>query len=257
MNKPYYKKDEFTLYLGDSLKVLKKFQDETIDLIFADPPYFLSNNGITCYAGQMVSVNKAHWDETSMTTLEKIKYNQKWLRICKKVLKDQGTIFVTGTLHNIYLIGTALELEGFSIINNITWEKLNPPPHLAKKAFTHSTETVLWARKKEANKYLFNYDLMKEFNFGKQMKDVWKFSLTKPSEKKFGKHPTQKPLELLKRIILAASIEGDLILDPFNGSGTTGIAAASLKRRYIGIDLEQNYLDLTISRYESLKESSE
>ncbi len=254
MSKPYYQNDQFTLYLGDSLKILKTFQKESIDMIFADPPYFLSNNGVTCRGGQMVSVNKAHWDQTNMTTNEKIRYNQKWLRACKRVLKDQGTIFISGTLHNIYLIGTALELEGFSIINNITWEKLNPPPHLARKAFAHSTETILWAKKKETKRYSFNYDLMKEFNSGKQMKDVWRFPLTKPSEKRLGKHPTQKPLELLKRIMQAASKEGDLILDPFNGSGTTGIAATSLNRRYIGIDMEQKYLDLTVSRFESLKE---
>ena len=174
---------------------------------------------------------------------------------CKRILKDNGTIWISGTLHNIYSIGEALEEEGFKIINNITWRKLNPPPNISCRAFTHSTETIIWAKKDiKNNKHKFNYNDMKELNGGKQMKDVWEMSLTKPSEKKHGKHPTQKPIALLERIILASTNEGDLILDPFNGSGTTGIVAHMLNRRYIGIDNVQEYLDLTIRRYESEKE---
>ncbi|CCV63608.1 DNA methylase [Alteracholeplasma palmae J233] len=249
MNKPYYLNNSFSLYHGDSLKILKFIEEKSIDMIFADPPYFLSNDGITCQGGKMVSVNKGSWDKTEMDVTEKLEFNRNWIRLCKAVLKDNGTIFISGTFHNIYIIGYALELEGFEIINNIVWRKLNPPPHLAKKAFTHSTETILWARKK-GFKNKFNYDLMKEINSGKQMKDVWEFSLTKPSEKKEGKHPTQKPIALLERMILASTSESDLILDPFNGSGTTGVAANKLKRKYIGIDMDSNYLDLTIRRYE-------
>ena len=149
----------------------------------------------------------------------------------------------------------ALEEEGFKIINNITWQKTNPPPNLACKTFTHSTETILWARKDLKNvKYTFNYTLMKEINNNKQMKDVWTTSLTKPSEKKCGKHPTQKPLEILDRIILASTKEGDLILDPFCGSSTTGISAVGLNRRYIGIDNEKKYIELSIRRYKKMKE---
>ena len=159
-------------------------------------------------------------------------------------------------MHNIYSVGVALEMEGFSIINNISWKKLNPPPNIACRAFTHSTETILWARKIKENgkkgKHLFNYKTCKEINGGKQMKDVWEFPLTKPSEKKHGKHPTQKPLDLLKRIIIASTNEGDLILDPFNGSGTTGIAATELKRKYIGIDFTKEYLEITKKRYNSI-----
>lgn len=147
----------------------------------------------------------------------------------------------------------ALEEEGFKIINNITWQKTNPPPNLACKAFTHSTETILWARKDSPKaKYKFNYKLMKELNNNKQMKDVWITSLTKPSEKKQGKHPTQKPLEILEKIILASTNENDLILDPFCGSSTTGIASVKLNRKYIGIDNSKEYLDLSIRRYKEL-----
>ena len=244
----YYNKDNFKLLYGDSLKLLKKIEPKSVDMIFADPPYFLSGDGITCSAGKMVSVKKGAWDE-KITISEKHKFNRKWVRLCKEVLKDSGTIWISGTMHNIYSIGMALEEEGFKIINNITWRKLNPPPNISCRAFVHSTETILWAKKDLKNaKHKFNYDVMKKINGGKQMKDVWETSLTKPSEKKYGKHPTQKPIELLEKIILASTDEGDLILDPFNGSGTTGIVASRLNRKYIGIEKEKEYLDLTIRR---------
>ena len=244
----YYNKDNFKLLWGDSLKLLKKFEPKSVDMIFADPPYFLSGDGITCSAGKMVSVKKGTWDE-KISVLEKHKFNRKWIRLCKEVLKDNGTIWISGTMHNIYSIGLALEEEGFKIINNITWRKLNPPPNISCRSFVHSTETILWAKKDLKNaKHKFNYDVMKNMNGGKQMKDVWETPLTKSSEKKYGKHPTQKPMELLEKIILASTDEGDLILDPFNGSGTTGIVANKLNRRYIGIEKEQEYLDLTIRR---------
>lgn len=250
--KYYFKKDDFKLINDDSLEAIKYMEDKTFDMIFADPPYFLSSNGITCSGGKMVSVNKGEWDK-SLSVAEKHEFNRKWIRECYRILKDDGTIWISGTLHNIYSIGMALEEEGFKIINNITWQKSNPPPNLACKTFTHSTETVLWARKDlKGVKYKFNYQLMKELNDNKQMKDVWTTSLTKPSEKKFGKHPTQKPLELLERIILASTNKNDLILDPFSGSGTTGIAANMLGRNYVGIDLDKSYLDISIKRYEDI-----
>ncbi len=248
--KYYYEEDNFKLIQGDSLSILKKIEPKSVDMIFADPPYFLSGDGITCSAGKMVSVNKGNWDE-KIEIKEKHKFNRKWIKLCKEILKDNGTIWISGTMHNIYSIGMALEEEGFKIINNITWKKLNPPPNISCRAFTHSTETILWAKKdlKKA-KHKFNYDVMKELNGGKQMKDVWETSLTKPSEKKCGKHPTQKPVDLLEKIVLASTDENDLILDPFNGSGTTGIVASKLNRQYIGIEREKEYLDLTIRRKE-------
>ncbi len=251
--KYYYISDDFKLIHGDAFKFLRKIEDKSIDMIFADPPYFLSGDGITCSGGKMTSVNKGEWDK-KIDIKEKHNFNRKWIKLCYKILKDNGTIWISGTMHNIYSIGMALEQEGFKIINNITWKKLNPPPNISCRYFVHSTETILWAKKdiKKA-KHKFNYDLMKKMNNNKQMKDVWEFSLTKPSEKKRGKHPTQKPINLLERIILSSTNEGDLILDPFNGSGTTGIVAYKLNRKYIGIEKEKQYLELTIKRKEDIK----
>ena len=253
-SKYYYNKKNFKLILGDSLEELKRIKKNSVDMIFADPPYFLSGDGISCSGGKMVSVNKGEWDK-KIGIEDKHQFNREWIRLCYDLLKEDGTIWISGTMHNIYSIGMALEQEGFKIINNITWKKLNPPPNISCRYFVHSTETILWAKKdiKKA-KHKFNYELMKELNGGKQAKDVWETSLTKPSEKKCGKHPTQKPIAILEKLILASTDEGDLILDPFNGSGTTGIVASKLKREYIGIDLDKEYLDLTIRRKESKNE---
>ena len=254
--KPYYKVKDFELYLGDSNQVLKTIKSKSIDMIFADPPYFLSSGGISCHAGKQVKVDKGDWDKV-LNIDDKLKFNREWLKNCRNVLKDNGTIWISGTYHNIYSIGVALEQEGYSIINNITWQKPNPSPNLACRCFTHSTETIIWARKVDSNgkkgMHIFNYQLMKEMNDGKQMKDVWTLPLPSKSEKIYGKHPTQKPLSVIKRIILASTNENDIILDPFNGSGTTGIACAILNRKYIGIELKKEYLDLTINRYNSVK----
>lgn len=252
--KYYFETDNFKLIYNDIFKAIKKVEDKSIDMIFADPPYFLSSDGITCSGGKMVSVNKGEWDKT-LSINEKHKFNKKWIKECYRILKDNGTIWISGTLHNIYSIGMALEEEEFKIINNITWQKTNPPPNLACKTFTHSTETILWARKDLKNiKYTFNYEIMKKLNNNKQMKDVWTTSLTKPSEKKQGKHPTQKPLEILDKIILASTNENDLVLDPFCGSSTTGISAVRLNRRYIGIDNEKEYLEISKKRFKEIKE---
>lgn len=250
--KYYFETDNFKLIYADVFRAIKKIDDKSVDMIFADPPYFLSNDGITCSGGRMVSVNKGEWDNT-LSIKEKHKFNKKWIKECYRILKDSGTIWISGTLHNIYSIGMALEEDGFKIMNNITWQKTNPPPNLACKTFTHSTETIIWARKDLKNiKYTFNYQIMKALNDNKQMKDVWTTSLTKPSEKKCGKHPTQKPLEILDKIILASTKENDLILDPFCGTSTTGISAVNLNRRYIGIDNEKKYIEISKKRYEQV-----
>lgn len=257
--KPFFKENNFTLYKGDCIRVLKKMADNSVDVIFADPPYFLSNGGISCHSGKQVSVNKGFWDK-SHNVQDKLKFNRKWLKECRRVLRDNGTIWISGTFHNIYTVGVALELEGFSIINNITWQKPNPAPNLACRCFTNSTETIIWARKIDEKgkkgKHYFNYSLMKEINNNKQMKDVWLLNLPQKKEKKYGKHPTQKPLSVLERILLASTEEGDLVLDPFNGSGTTGIACMNINRRYIGIEKEKDYLNLTIKRYNDLERKS-
>lgn len=247
---PSYETNTELLVLGDTFSVLEKITPGSVDMIFADPPYFLSNDGITCHAGRMVSVNKGDWDKVSSLE-EKHEFNRKWIRLCKRALSINGSIWISGTLHNIYSIGMALEQEGFKIINNITWQKTNPPPNLACRCFTHSTETILWAQKDEKKaRHYFNYALMKELNEGKQMKDVWSGALTPKKEKAHGKHPTQKPLYLLERIILASTEEDALVLDPFCGSSTTGVAAKRLSRRYVGIDNEQEYIELSIRRLE-------
>lgn len=254
-SKKYIDLENFILYHDDCLKRLKKIDKKSIDMIFADPPYFLSNGGVSCHSGKQVSVNKGKWDE-GLSPNDKLNFNRKWIRACREVLKDDGTIWISGTYHNIYSIGVALELEGFSIINNITWQKPNPAPNLACRSFTHSTETIIWARKqltpKKKGKHYFNYDLMKEMNDNKQMKDVWLLSLPSKKEKINGKHPTQKPLSVLERIILASTKENDVVLDPFNGSGTTGIACLNLNRKYIGIEKEEEYLELTVKRIEAI-----
>lgn len=248
----FYHNNTEMLFFGDTFSLLSSIKEKSINMIFADPPYFLSNNGITCSSGKMVSVNKGIWDK-SISPEEKLEFNRAWIKLCHNILDDNGTIWISGTLHNIYSIGMSLELEGFKILNNITWQKTNPPPNLACRCFTHSTETILWAKKDTTKaKYLFNYQLMKELNDGKQMKDVWSGPLISKKEKKFGKHPTQKPLYILERIILASTNENDIILDPFCGSSTTGVAAKKLNRRYIGIDNSKEYLELSIKRLEEV-----
>jgi DNA modification methylase len=247
----YYKTSDVKIILGDSFDEMKKMKSNSVDMIFADPPYFLSGDGITCSNGRMVSVNKGIWDE-KLTLKEKHKFNKKWLRMCKRLLKDDGTIWISGTYHNIYSIGIALEELGYRIINNITWVKPNAAPNLGCRCFTHSTETILWAKKdlKKAKHY-FDYTLMKSLNNNKQMRDVWEIATTPKREKIFGKHPTQKPEKLLEQIILSSTKEGDLIFDPFAGSSTTGVVAMKNKRKYIGIELEKEYVELSKRRLEN------
>ena len=245
---PAYCTETELILHGDTFLFLEQLTPGSVDMVFADPPYFLSNDGVTCQAGKMVSVNKGAWDRVDSLE-EKHKFNRRWIHLCYNVLAPNGTIWISGTLHNIYSIGLALEQEGFKIINNITWQKTNPPPNLACRCFTHSTETILWAQKNDKKaKHYFDYSLMKKQNGGKQMKDVWTGPLTPPKEKLEGKHPTQKPLYILKRIIEASTLPGAIVLDPFCGRSTTGVAAKQLARKYIGIDREQEFIELSIRR---------
>jgi len=257
---PYFENDNFVLYLGDSLELLPMFPEGIFDMIFADPPYLLSNGGFTCQAGRRVSVNKGKWDK-SKGLEEDFKFQRKWIRFCKLLLKPNGTIWISGTYHSIYQCGFALELEGYHILNDICWYKPNASPNLSGRYFTASHETLLWARKDERAKHFFNYELMRKGNWtedflkkpGRQMRSVWAINTPKAIEKKFGKHPTQKPEALLERIILASTKKGDLILDPFTGSSTTGIVAYKFGRKFIGIDNEKKYLDLSIKRFKYLE----
>lgn len=261
----YFLNDEkFKLINDDCFHALNEIDEKSVDFIFADPPYFLSSGGVSCHSGKQVIVDKGKWD-CAISIEEKLAFHRKWICLCKKVLKDEGTIMISSTLHSVYAIGVALEMEGFSIINNIIWKKTNPAPNLSCRCFTHSTETIIWARKLIGNKkakHFFNYDKMKEDNNGKQMKDYWIFECLEPetfecstvnqSEKKNGNHPTQKPLKLMVRVLEAATKPGDLVLDPFNGSGTTGIASILHGRKYIGIEISKEFIELTKRRYDEI-----
>jgi site-specific DNA-methyltransferase (adenine-specific) len=251
------------LLQGDSVELLERLPEASIDLIFADPPYLLSNGGTTCASGRRVSVDKGAWDSSGGLAADH-EWNRKWLRACRRVLKPSGTIWVSGTQHVIFSIGFAMQEIGYHLLNTITWFKPNASPNLACRFFTHSTEIVLWAAPARSKplQHTFHYREMKAENGGKQMRDLWQlpepdgsqviWSLPTPpkGEKKLGKHPTQKPRALLDRIVRAGSSPGEVVLDPFNGSGTAGVAALATGRRYIGIDLDAKYLDLTQRRIE-------
>lgn len=223
--------------------------DGLFDLIFADPPYFLSNGGMTCQAGKIAKVDKGRWDKSNGPEANH-EFNLAWLSRCQKLLKPDGTLWVSGTHHIIHSAGFAMQQLGMKLLNDITWEKPNPPPNLSCRYFTHSTETLLWAAKNEKSRHRFNYEAMRELNHGRQMKSVWSFTAPNGEEKEFGKHPTQKPVALLQRIILSCTAEGDLILDPFAGSSTTGVAAIHLGRRYVGLELDADYFVLSTKRLE-------
>jgi site-specific DNA-methyltransferase (adenine-specific) len=235
------------LIRGDSLEILDQLPAESVDVIFADPPYFLSNGGSTCQGGKRVSVNKGKWD-ASMGAQDNHAFNKRWLAACQRLLTPNGSIWVSGTSHVIFSVGYGLQELGFKLLNDVVWEKPNPPPNLSCRYFTHSTELVLWAARDRKSKHHFAYSEMKERNGGKQMKNVWRFTAPGKSEKEFGRHPTQKPLGLLEQLLVASCPEGGRVLDPFNGSGTTGVAAARLGLSYVGIEREDEYLELSKAR---------
>ena len=274
MQKPYYKKPNFTLYQVDTLKFLKEIPENSVNMIFADPPYFLSSGSFSCQNGKMVSVKKGDWD-LSNGTKKNFEFHNEWIKECRRVLKPNGTIWISGTYHSIYQCGFALEINKFHFLNDIAWLKPNASPNLSCRFFTASHETLIWARKEKKGKHTFNYKTMVEWenNYqkkikcshcgkkdryeilhekGKQMRSVWAINTPQRIEKTFGKHPTQKSAELLKRVVLASTNKGDVILDPFTGSSTTGLAAYLFGRKFIGIDNEKKYLDLSIKRFEEL-----
>jgi len=260
LSEAYFKSEYFLLFKDDCISFLQQIPENSVDMIFADPPYNLSNGGFSVHAGKRVSVNKGKWDKSAGVDAD-FEFHVRWLEECRRVLKQNGTIWVSGTYHSIYQCGFAMQILGYKILNDIAWFKPNASPNLSGRYFTASHETLIWARKEEKAKHIFNYELMKNGDYPedkmkvpkKQMRSVWSIATPKPSEKTFGKHPTQKSLKLLERIILAASNKGDVILDPFTGSSTTGVAAAKFGRKFIGIDSEKEYLDLSIKRYKELK----
>lgn len=241
---------ESRLYAGDSLDWLESLPEDSVDCIWTDPPYLLSNDGMTCVAGKMVKVNKGAWDRSRGVELDH-EFNRSWLKACRRVLKPAGTIWVSGTLHVYLSVGMAMQQEGFRILNDVVWEKPAPPPNLGCRCFTHSTEILLWATKAKKGgkeRYTFNYDAMKEENGGKQMKSVWKMMPPTSQEKQLGKHPTQKPVSLVVRCLRASTNPGNLVVDPFTGSGTTGVAALLLGRRFLGCEREEKYVRLATKR---------
>lgn len=254
MIEPFYSSfnKDFIIANGDAFQLLKEF-DFKFNMIFADPPYFLSNGGISLQSGKVVCVNKGDWDK-GKSPEEMNDFNMEWLRLCRDKLKNNGTIWISGTYHNIFSVANCLTELGYKILNVITWQKTNPPANISCRFFTYSTEFVIWARKCPKVPHLFNYELMKSLNEEKQMTDVWRLPAIGRWEKSCGKHPTQKPLSLLTRIILASTKEGDWILDPFSGSSSTGIAANICGRRFAGIEQCLEFCEMSRARREELND---
>jgi site-specific DNA-methyltransferase (adenine-specific) len=236
-----------TLLRGDSLELLEALPGASFDLVFADPPYFLSNGGSTCHGGRRARVDKGSWDRAC--GLEEIHaFNLRWLAACQRVLRPHGTIWVSGTSHVIHSVGFAMQQLDFRLLNEIVWEKPNPPPNLSCRYFTHATETLLWAARDRSSKHHFAYGRMREQNGGRQLKSVWRMTAAGKAERVHGKHPTQKPLALLERVLEATCPPGGHVLDPFNGSGTTGVAAVRCGHRYVGIEQRVRYLEISRKR---------
>lgn len=246
---------DFAILQGDCMERLAEIEDNSVDVIFADPPYFLSNGGISVHSGKQVCVDKGDWDKGG--TPEYIyEFNRQWLALCRTKLRDDGTIWISGTHHNIHVVMRCLQELGYKVLNTITWQKTDPPPNLSCRYFNFSTELIIWARKFEKKPHKFNYETMKLLNGGQQMTDVWRIPAVSLWEKQQGKHPTQKPLRLLYRIILASTNEGDTVMDPFSGSGTTGIAANLLGRKYIGIEQDEQFCELSMRRRQALEDEN-
>ncbi len=250
---PFYKSlsNDFTLIQGDCVETLSKFKFG-FDMVFADPPYFLSGGGISCQNGRVVCVDKGEWDKP-LTPDEMDAFNLRWLTAVRDHMKENATIWISGTHHNIFSVQQQLLKLGFKILNVITWAKTNPPPNISCRYFTYSTEFIIWARKSPKVPHYFNYELMKLLNDNKQMTDVWRLPAIARWEKSCGKHPTQKPLSVLARLIQASTQPGAWILDPFSGSATTGIAANLLGRRYLGLEIEERFLAMSRARREEIE----
>ncbi len=238
------------LHCGDQRSFLARLPDASIDCIWTDPPYFLSNDGPTCVAGRRHKVNKGEWDRSRGIDGDHA-FNRDWLAECLRVLTPAGTIWVSGTTHVYLSVGMAMLQLGFRILNDIVWEKPNPPPNLGCRCFTHSTEMLLFATKAargSRHRHVFNYAAMKEANDGRQMKNVWRLAAPGADEKRHGRHPTQKPLALIERCLAASTEPGQRVLDPFAGSGSTGVAALRLGRRFVGCEIDRRYAQLASTR---------
>ncbi len=240
----YYQDDTFMLLKGDSFKLLKKITPKSIDMIFADPPYFLSNGGPTISCGKIVSVDKGSWDKKENYD-DIYKFTKTWIKEAYRLLKPNSSIWIGATHHNLFDIKKALDEVGFKIINIIIWKKVDPPPLIYKNKFRFSYEFIIWADK--GNGHFFDYLAMYQIN-NSELEDVWIIPAVTKNEKKYGYHPTQKPEALLERIIKASTKEHDVVLDPFMGSGTTGIVCKRLNRLFIGIEKDNKYFDIAKRR---------
>ena len=243
-----------SLYLSDALDFMSSIPSGSVDCIWTDPPYLLSNGGPSCRGGVRVSVDKGDWDR-SQGDMADHEFNRSWLAGAHRILKPAGSIWVTGTVHSYLSVGMAMAELGFRILNDIVWEKPNPPPNLGCRCFTHSTEVILWATKAplgSGGRHVFHYDDMKDANGGTQMRNVWRFPPAGRIERRHGSHPTQKPVALIERCILASTDVGGLVVDPFLGSGSTGVAAMGVRRRFMGSDISEDYLGLSIRRLSGL-----
>ena len=243
---------------GDSIKKLRTLPEESVDLIFADPPYNLQLKK-ELFRPNLTKVNGVDddWDKFS-SFKEYDSFSEKWLKECKRILKPRGSLWLIGSYHNIFRVGAVLQNLGFWILNDIIWIKTNPMPNFRGTRFNNAHETLIWAGKSQKAKVTFNYKTMKSFNEDKQMRSDWLLPICSGKERLKDKngnkaHSTQKPEELLKRVILSSSKEGDIVLDPFFGSGTTGAAAKKLNRHFIGFEKEKKYVDIARKRIKSAK----
>lgn len=239
------------VYRADCVELMRLMPPESADVVFADPPYRLSGGGVTVRGGRVASVDKGAWDRSLGSFEKDHEFNVRWLKAARRILRPAGTIWVSGTHHAIFSLGFALQSLGFRIINDITWEKPDPPPNAMRTAFTHSHETLLWASRDRRARHTFNYDLINSREPDAQMSSVWRIAPPPKRERSHGYHPTQKPLRLVRRALLASTGEGDLVFDPFCGSGTTAVAAKELNRFFVGTELEREYAELAARRIEA------
>lgn len=245
------------ILLGDCRQILADLPEKSVDLIFADPPYNLQLQQ-ELLRPNMTKVDAVddEWDHFN-DLAEYDRFTEEWLRQCRRVLKDTGTLWVIGSYHNIYRIGNILMNLGYWMLNDVVWQKTNPMPNFRGVRFTNAHETLLWAKKsKDQKKYTFNYHAMKNANEGKQMRSDWEIPICSGSErlKIDGQkaHPTQKPEALLYRVLLSSSNPGDIVLDPFFGTGTTGAVARKLHRHWIGIERDTEYARLAQERIDAI-----